>query len=47
MELTCEAEEPSGAAMADVVATDGHPFWLPDEGRWVTAGELRLGESLP
>ncbi|MFI6726491.1 DNRLRE domain-containing protein [Streptomyces atratus] len=26
-----------------ITATTGHPFWLPDFGRWVTAGELKPG----
>jgi hypothetical protein len=46
VELTYETQESSGGAKADVVATDGHPFWLPEERRWVTAGELRPGDSL-
>jgi RHS repeat-associated protein len=29
-----------------VTATDGHPFWLPQEDRWATAGELRVGQWL-
>jgi len=29
-----------------LTATDGHPFWLPDEGRWATAGELHSGQWL-
>lgn len=29
-----------------VVATDGHPFWVPDLGRWVDAGELLPGDWL-
>ena len=29
-----------------IVATDGHPFWVPDLGRWVDAGDLLPGEWL-
>ncbi|HXM56152.1 MAG TPA: polymorphic toxin-type HINT domain-containing protein, partial [Candidatus Dormibacteraeota bacterium] len=29
-----------------IVATDGHPFWLPDQHRWADARELRPGDEL-
>ncbi|WP_306319994.1 MULTISPECIES: polymorphic toxin-type HINT domain-containing protein [unclassified Streptomyces] len=29
-----------------LTATEGHPFWVPDVGRWVDAGELRPGQWL-
>ncbi len=29
-----------------ITATDGHPFWLPDEEDWVDAGELDAGDEL-
>ena len=29
-----------------VTATAGHPFWVDDEGRWVDAGELEVGDRL-
>ncbi|UUN28923.1 Hint domain-containing protein [Streptomyces sp. FIT100] len=29
-----------------VTATDTHPFWLTDEGRWADAGEIEPGDSL-
>ncbi|WP_435597257.1 restriction endonuclease fold toxin [Streptomyces anulatus] len=31
---------------ATVTATDNHPFWLGDEKRWKSAGELRVGDEL-
>lgn len=29
-----------------VTATDEHPFWLPDQQRWVDAEDLRVGDDL-
>lgn len=29
-----------------VTATDNHPFWVTDLGRWVNAGQLKIGEHL-
>ncbi|GAB2872444.1 polymorphic toxin-type HINT domain-containing protein [Lentzea nigeriaca] len=29
-----------------IVATGGHPFWLPDQKRWVEAKDLRAGYAL-
>ncbi|MGW2557661.1 polymorphic toxin-type HINT domain-containing protein [Streptomyces sp. NPDC001514] len=34
----------SGTAV--ITATDTHPFWLTDQGRWVDAGEVRPGARL-
>jgi hypothetical protein len=31
---------------ASVTATDNHPFWVVDLGRWVDAGQLKIGERL-
>ncbi|MFC8079728.1 polymorphic toxin-type HINT domain-containing protein [Streptomyces sp. NPDC057307] len=29
-----------------LTATDTHPFWLTDQGRWADAGEIRAGDDL-
>jgi len=29
-----------------ITATDGHPFWVDDEGRWVDADDLETGDRL-
>ncbi|UIP58661.1 polymorphic toxin-type HINT domain-containing protein [Agromyces marinus] len=29
-----------------IVATDGHPFWVPEVGEWVDAGDLLPGDWL-
>ncbi|MFG2999081.1 SpvB/TcaC N-terminal domain-containing protein [Streptomyces sp. NPDC048340] len=36
---------PDGSA-GKVVATDGHPFWIPALGRWVDAGKITPGTLL-
>jgi hypothetical protein len=32
-------------SVQEIKTTDGHPFWVPDEG-WVDAGELHAGDRL-
>ncbi|WP_345542249.1 polymorphic toxin-type HINT domain-containing protein, partial [Streptomyces chitinivorans] len=34
------------SATASVVATDGHPFWVPELGEWLDADELKSGQWL-
>jgi len=29
-----------------LIATEGHPFWVDDQGRWIDAGELGPGDRL-
>ncbi len=31
---------------SSIVATDTHPFWVPDLKKWVKAGDLRVGQTL-
>ncbi|MFJ8695407.1 polymorphic toxin-type HINT domain-containing protein [Streptomyces roseolilacinus] len=31
---------------SSIVATDTHPFWVPELRKWVPAGDLRLGQTL-
>ncbi|MFH0177127.1 DddA-like double-stranded DNA deaminase toxin [Streptomyces cacaoi] len=35
-----------GEKSAEVTATEGHPFWVPELGEWVDATELTAGEWL-
>ncbi|WP_157742454.1 polymorphic toxin-type HINT domain-containing protein [Micromonospora chokoriensis] len=28
------------------MATDGHPFWVADEERWIEAGQLLVGDQV-
>ncbi|HEY4025221.1 MAG TPA: polymorphic toxin-type HINT domain-containing protein [Candidatus Dormibacteraeota bacterium] len=36
----------SGGGGGTIVATSGHPFWLPERHRWADAGDLRPGDLL-
>ncbi|WP_235002585.1 RHS repeat-associated core domain-containing protein [Actinacidiphila paucisporea] len=36
----------AGSTSASIVATDTHPFWVVNEGRWVDAGDLTPGMQL-
>ncbi|WP_253772334.1 polymorphic toxin-type HINT domain-containing protein [Goodfellowiella coeruleoviolacea] len=46
VEITVDVDGDAGGATASVTATEGHPFWLPESRRWVSAGELRVGSLL-
>lgn len=35
--VTVDTDGREGAKTSKLTATDGHPFWLPDVGRWVKA----------
>ncbi|MEV5339779.1 DNRLRE domain-containing protein [Streptomyces sp. NPDC052676] len=42
--LTVDPDGKGGKAKAGkITATEGHPFWLPDFGRWSDAGDLKPG----
>jgi hypothetical protein len=42
--LTVDIDGKDGKAQpSKITATAGHPFWLPDYGRWADAGELEPG----
>ena len=36
----------AGTAVASVVATDAHPFWVPELAEWVDAIDLQVGQWL-
>ncbi|PAZ13713.1 sugar-binding protein [Streptomyces sp. SA15] len=44
--LTVDTDGRAGGKTSKITATDGHPFWLPDVGRWVDAGDLKRGQWL-
>lgn len=44
--LTVDTDGASGTATGTLVATEGHPFWVDDAGRWVDAGDLRAGDEV-
>ncbi|MFF9803339.1 polymorphic toxin-type HINT domain-containing protein, partial [Streptomyces rochei] len=44
--ITVDTDGRSGDKTSTITATDGHPFWVPDLGRWVQAGDLERGQWL-
>ena len=45
-EITVDTDGAAGTETGTVTATDGHPFWLDDQHRWVTAKDLRPGARI-
>ncbi|MDF5756272.1 SpvB/TcaC N-terminal domain-containing protein [Spongiactinospora sp. TRM90649] len=43
VEISVDIDGDRGDRTADITATDGHPFWVAGENRWVDAGELKPG----
>ncbi|GII61852.1 hypothetical protein Skr01_19370 [Sphaerisporangium krabiense] len=41
--VTIDIDGDRGTATDTLTATDGHPFWLPQLRKWLTAGELKPG----
>lgn len=46
VELTVDTDGDRGGRTATLTATDEHPFWAEDLGRWVDAEDLRPGTRL-
>ncbi|MCG8915240.1 sugar-binding protein [Actinokineospora sp. PR83] len=46
VDVTVDTDGAAGDAEGLVVATDGHPFWVVDEGDWVAAEDLDVGDVL-
>jgi len=46
VEITVDTDGGRGDAEGVVVATDGHPFWVPEVGEWLDAAELEAGQWL-
>ncbi|MFI5620300.1 ricin-type beta-trefoil lectin domain protein [Streptomyces sp. NPDC051567] len=44
--VTVDVDGESGSATETLVATDGHPFWVPALGAWVDAKDLTPGQLL-
>ncbi|TDC41445.1 ricin-type beta-trefoil lectin domain protein [Micromonospora sp. KC213] len=44
--VTVDTDGGEGSATAEVVATEAHPFWVPELGDWVHATDLRSGQWL-
>ncbi|GGM45872.1 hypothetical protein GCM10012275_16090 [Longimycelium tulufanense] len=46
VEVVVDVDGDKGDATAKIEATDQHPFWVDDQGRWVDAKDLRPGNLL-
>ncbi|MEV0635523.1 polymorphic toxin-type HINT domain-containing protein [Streptomyces sp. NPDC050619] len=46
VKITIDTDGRAGAKTSTLTATEGHPFWLPDVGQWVEAGDLEPGQWL-
>lgn len=44
--LTVDTDGTAGTKTAEITATDGHPFWVPEVGKWVDATDLAPGQWL-
>nr|WP_308294120.1 polymorphic toxin-type HINT domain-containing protein [Streptomyces sp. ST2-7A] len=44
--VTVDIDGEEGSGTFDIVATDGHPFWVEDLREWVDATDLRAGQWL-
>lgn len=46
VKVTIDTDGPSGSKTAQVTATDGHPFWVPELSKWIVATDLKSGQWL-
>jgi RHS repeat-associated protein len=46
VKVTIDLDGRTGNKSASVTATDGHPFWVPELGKWVRSTELLSGQWL-
>jgi RHS repeat-associated protein len=46
VEVTVDTDGDRGNATGTVLATDGHPFWVDNEGHWQEAKNLKPGQEL-
>ncbi|MGW0467744.1 ricin-type beta-trefoil lectin domain protein [Streptomyces sp. NPDC003027] len=46
VKVTIDTDGKDGSKTAQVTATDGHPFWAPELGKWVKATDLKSGQWL-
>ncbi|NBE81923.1 hypothetical protein GVV04_13200 [Micromonospora sp. NEAU-HG-1] len=44
--VTVDTDGEQGSGTAEVTATDGHPFWVPELDEWIDATDLRAGQWL-
>ncbi|MGW0827849.1 polymorphic toxin-type HINT domain-containing protein [Streptomyces sp. NPDC002845] len=46
VKVTIDTDGKKGTQTAEVTATDGHPFWVPELGQWIDATDLTAGQWL-
>ncbi|MFC7534086.1 ricin-type beta-trefoil lectin domain protein, partial [Actinoplanes sp. GCM10030250] len=46
VKITIDTDGEQGEETAEVTATDGHPFWVPELGEWIDATNLASGQLL-
>lgn len=46
VKITIDTDGASGSKTAQVTATDGHPFWVPELDEWINATNLQPGQWL-
>ncbi|WP_327349859.1 polymorphic toxin-type HINT domain-containing protein [Streptomyces sp. NBC_01321] len=46
VKVTIDTDGKKGTKTAQVTATDGHPFWVPELGEWIKATDLHSGQWL-
>ncbi|MFI1188670.1 ricin-type beta-trefoil lectin domain protein [Streptomyces californicus] len=46
VKVTIDTDGDRGTKTAEVTATDGHPFWVPELGEWIGATNLKPGQWL-
>ncbi|SCL30352.1 intein C-terminal splicing region/RHS repeat-associated core domain-containing protein [Micromonospora nigra] len=46
VKVSIDTDGDNGDATAEVTATDGHPFWVPELGEWIDATDLQPGQWL-
>ncbi|MGW2046970.1 ricin-type beta-trefoil lectin domain protein [Streptomyces sp. NPDC001858] len=46
VKVTIDVDGTKGTKTAQVTATDGHPFWVPELRTWIKATDLKAGEWL-
>lgn len=46
VEVTIDTDDAAGNATGTLNATDGHPFWVDNQHRWLDAKDLKAGDRL-
>lgn len=46
VKVVIDTDGDQGSETAEVTATDGHPFWVPELGEWIDATDLQPGQWL-